>query len=110
MLEAVLFDLDGTLADTAPDMARTVNAMRVKRGLEPVPVASVRPFVSQGARGMLISAFGINTSHPDFAAMREEFLDIYAGNLCVDTTLFPGRCRRGPRSARPGWASRSAPR
>ena len=76
MLEAVLFDLDGTLVDTAPDMARTVNAMRVKRGLEPVPVASVRPFVSQCARGMLIYPFGITTSHPDFAAIRYEFLDL----------------------------------
>jgi phosphoglycolate phosphatase len=90
VLEAVLFDLDGTLADTAPDMARTVNAMRGKRGLAPVSVERLRPHVSQGARGMLIAAFQIGTDHPEFAAMREEFLDIYAGNLCVDTRLFPG--------------------
>ena len=90
MIDAVLFDLDGTLADTAPDMARTVNLMRERRGLAPVPMAQVRPFVSRGARGMIISAFGINTDHPDFGAMREEFLDIYAGNLCVETCLFPG--------------------
>ena len=90
MLEAVLFDLDGTLADTAPDMARTVNAMRTKRGLPTVTTEHVRPFVSQGARGMLVSAFQIATDHPEFPAMREEFLEIYARNLCVDTTLFPG--------------------
>jgi len=90
VLEAVLFDLDGTLADTAPDMARTVNAMREKRGLAPVSVERLRPHVSQGARGMLIAAFQIGTDHPEFAAMRAEFLDIYAGNLCVDTRLFPG--------------------
>src|SRR5437868_7023730 len=90
MLDAVLFDLDGTLADTAPDMARTVNAMLARRGKSAVPVEQVRPHVSQGARGMLIAAFGIGTDHPDFAPMREEFLDIYAGNLCVDTALFPG--------------------
>lgn len=90
MIDAVLFDLDGTLADTAPDMARTVNAMRTRRGLAPVPVALVRPFVSRGARGMIMAAFEMGTDHPDFPAMREEFLDLYADNLCVDSRLFPG--------------------
>ncbi|HEX4780188.1 MAG TPA: phosphoglycolate phosphatase [Usitatibacter sp.] len=90
MLDAVLFDLDGTLADTAPDMALTVNAMLTRRGKPRVPVEKVRPLVSQGARGMILGAFGIGTDHPDYAAMREEFLDIYAGNLCIDTALFPG--------------------
>ncbi len=90
MIDAVLFDLDGTLADTAPDMARTVNTMLSKRGKKIVSVEKVRPHVSQGARGMLIAAFGIGTDHPDFASMREEFLEVYSGNLCIDTTLFPG--------------------
>ena len=90
MIEAVLFDLDGTLADTAPDMARTVNAMRVKRGLPAVPASLVRPHVSKGARGMICSAFDITTDHPDFLPMREEFLDLYGRELCVDTVLFPG--------------------
>lgn len=90
MLEAVLFDLDGTLADTAPDMALTVNAMLARRGKKAVAIEKVRPHVSQGARGMIVAAFGIGTDHPDFAAMREEFLGIYAGNLCIDTALFPG--------------------
>ena len=90
MRKAVLFDLDGTLADTAPDMARTVNEMRTRRGLAPVQPEVVRPHVSKGARGMIMAAFGIGTDHPDFPAMREEFLDIYAGCLCVDTALFPG--------------------
>ncbi len=90
MVEAVLFDLDGTLADTAPDMARTVNEMRTRRGLSPVAPHVVRPHVSRGARGMLVAAFDMATDHPDFPAMREEFLAIYADNLCVDTTLFPG--------------------
>ena len=76
MIDAVLFDLDGTLADTAPDMARTVNLMRTNRGLQAVPPAVVRPHVSQGARGMIMSAFGIGTDHPDFVAMRTEFLDL----------------------------------
>lgn len=90
MIRAVLFDLDGTLADTAPDMARTVNLLRTRRGLAPVALEQVRPHVSKGARGMICSAFEITAEHPDFQAMREEFLDVYEDNLCVDTRLFPG--------------------
>jgi phosphoglycolate phosphatase len=90
VVEAVLFDLDGTLADTAPDMARTVNEMRQRRGLAPVAHERVRPHVSKGARGMLLAAFDMTTDHPQFAAMREEFLAIYEKNLFVDTALFPG--------------------
>jgi phosphoglycolate phosphatase len=90
VIEAVLFDLDGTLADTAPDMARTVNMMRTRRGLAHVPLELVRPHVSKGARGMICSAFEMTSDHPDFQAMREEFLEIYGENLCVDTRLFPG--------------------
>jgi phosphoglycolate phosphatase len=90
MIAAVLFDLDGTLADTAPDMARTVNEMRVSRGLEAVTEDKVRPFVSRGARGMILAAFGIGSEHPEYAAMRDEFLRIYADNLCIDSRLFPG--------------------
>ena len=89
-IRAILFDLDGTLADTAPDMVRTVNAMRVSRSLDPVALEIVRPHVSKGARGMIGAAFGITPEHAQFAAMREEFLAIYAENLCVDTRLFPG--------------------
>jgi phosphoglycolate phosphatase len=90
VFEAVLFDLDGTLADTAPDMALTVNRMLVSRGQAKVGVEKVRPYVSSGARGMIKAAFGIGTDHPDFPAMRQEFLDLYAENLCVDSVLFPG--------------------
>src|SRR5258705_3553365 len=71
-------------------MARTVNLMRTNRGLAPVAAEIVRPHVSQGARGMILSAFGVGSDHPDYAAMRTEFLDLYAGNLCIDTQLFPG--------------------
>jgi 2-phosphoglycolate phosphatase len=90
VLEAVLFDLDGTLIDTAPDLAGTLNEMRRRRGLDAVPLAQVRPFVSHGARGMLTSGFGIKTDDPQFQAMREEFLAIYAANICVDSQLFDG--------------------
>jgi phosphoglycolate phosphatase len=90
VVEAVLFDLDGTLADTAPDMARTVNEMRRRRGLAPVPLSVVRPHVSKGARGMILSAFEMTVEHRDFPAMREEFLELYADHLYVDSVLFPG--------------------
>lgn len=90
MFEAVLFDLDGTLADTAPDMARTVNLMLERRGMASVPVAHVRPHVGKGARGMIGAAFGIGTDDPAFKDMRQEFLDLYADNLCIDSRLFPG--------------------
>jgi 2-phosphoglycolate phosphatase len=88
-IRAVLFDLDGTLADTAPDMARTVNAMREARRLAPLALEVVRPHVSRGARGMIGAAFGVGPEDAGFAAMREEFLALYAGNLCIDTRLFP---------------------
>jgi phosphoglycolate phosphatase len=90
VFDAVLFDLDGTLADTAPDMARTINVMLESRGRPAVAVELVRPQVSNGARGMIAAAFGFGTDHPEFSAMRQEFLDIYAENLCVDSRLFPG--------------------
>lgn len=90
MMKAVLFDLDGTFADTAPDLARAVNAMRAERGLPPVAAEATRPVTSRGARGLLGVGFGITPEHPDYASMREEFLMFYAGGLCVETRLFPG--------------------
>ena len=90
VIEAVLFDLDGTLADTAPDMALTVNRMRARRGLAPVAIELVRPHVSKGARGMIVAAFGVAPDDPQFRALRDEFLELYAENLCDGTQLFPG--------------------
>ena len=90
MIEAVLFDLDGTLADTAPDMALTVNRMLERRGLERVAAEDVRPYVSRGARGMIAAAFRLQPDDEGFQALREEFLALYADNLCVGTRLFPG--------------------
>lgn len=86
----VLFDLDGTLADTAPDLAAAANGMRLRRGLAPLPLAELRPMVSQGARGLLECAFGITPQTPDYVAWRDEFLGDYESRLCVDTALFSG--------------------
>ncbi|HEX7682050.1 MAG TPA: HAD-IA family hydrolase [Trinickia sp.] len=87
---AALFDLDGTLADTAPDLVAAVNKMRRDRGLALVPVDELRHLASAGARGLLGGAFGIGPEHRDFAPMREEFLANYEADLCIETTLFPG--------------------
>jgi len=86
----VLFDFDGTFADTAPDLAAAVNAMRGARGLAPLAASRVRPFASMGARGLLRIAFDMTPEHPQYLAMRDEFLDLYAQALCVHTRLFPG--------------------
>lgn len=90
MIRAVLFDLDGTFADTAPDLGYTLNRMRGARGLPPVPLAQTRPVTSMGARGLLNVGFGIGPGHADYAVMREEFLAIYEENICRESRLFPG--------------------
>ena len=88
--KAVLFDFDGTLADTAPDLAGAVNWMREKRGLAPLDAATVRPYASMGARGLLRIGFGMGPAHPDYEAMKAEFLARYAEAICRETRLFPG--------------------
>ena len=90
MIKAVLFDLDGTLVDTAPDLGHALNRMRDARGLPPLPLAATRPVTSLGARGMLNAGFGIGPGHPDYGAMREEFLRLYEADICRDTRLFSG--------------------
>ena len=88
--KAALFDFDGTFADTAPDLAAAVNTMRTRRGLEPLPPDTVRPYASMGARGLLRIGFGMTPEHADYAAMKDEFLDNYAAAICVHTRLFDG--------------------
>jgi phosphoglycolate phosphatase len=88
--QAVLFDLDGTLADTAPDLAYALNCMRVSRQLPLLPVATTRAYTSMGARGLLGVGLDVTPEHPDYAAMRDEFLAHYEANLCRETQLFPG--------------------
>ncbi|HEX9674001.1 MAG TPA: HAD-IA family hydrolase [Burkholderiales bacterium] len=90
MIKAVLFDLDGTLADTAPDLTYALNRVRGLRGLPPLPLAATRPVASQGARGLIGAGFSIHPGDPGYDALRDEFLAVYAENLCRETRLFTG--------------------
>jgi N-acetyl-D-muramate 6-phosphate phosphatase len=87
---AVLFDLDGTLIDSAPDLAAAVDTMRTDRGMPSLELAHYRPMAGAGARGMLQVAFGIAPDHPDFAHLREEFFSNYERRLTERTTVFEG--------------------
>jgi phosphoglycolate phosphatase len=87
---AVLFDLDGTLADTAPDLTAALNRLLAEQGRSAVPLSQTRRHTSSGARGMLGAGFGIGTDHPQYARLRDRFLALYEQALCVETTLFPG--------------------
>ena len=90
MIRAVLFDLDGTFADTAPDLAGAINVMRRERRMPDLPSSATRPVASLGARGLLNAGFGIGPEHADYRAMREEFLVLYERDICRRTRLFPG--------------------
>ena len=87
---AVLFDLDGTLADTAPDLARALNRVRAAHHLAPVPVEITRPYASSGARGLLKIGFGLDPGDERYETLRLQFLEFYAAEICVDTRLFDG--------------------
>ncbi len=87
---AVLFDLDGTLADTAPDLGGALNRLRCESGLPALPDAVLRPHTSAGARGLIGAGFGIAPDDDRYPALVERFLAIYESALCVDTRLFDG--------------------
>ena len=87
---AVLFDLDGTFADTAQDLGAALNRLRMEQGLEPMPIDRLRPFASAGARGLVHAGFGVKSGDAEYAALREAFLEFYAECTCVKTRLFPG--------------------
>ncbi|MDP1742086.1 HAD-IA family hydrolase [Polaromonas sp.] len=89
-IEAVLFDLDGTLIDSAPDLGAAADKMRTDRGLAPLPLADYRPMAGAGARGMLGVAFGLTPEHADFGALKEEFFANYEACLTERTNAFEG--------------------
>ncbi|WP_114637519.1 HAD family hydrolase [Polynucleobacter necessarius] len=84
----IFFDLDGTLADTAPDLVAATNQLLVARNLVPKPYEFLRPYASAGARGLLEGAFGINPEHADFIPLRDEFFSNYEKALLVESKLF----------------------
>lgn len=90
MISAVLFDLDGTLVDTAPDLGFALNLMRQRRGLPPLPDAAIRGQASHGSQGLIRLGFGVAQTEPAFPELRREFLDIYEAHLTDRSTLFPG--------------------
>lgn len=87
---AILFDLDGTLIDSAPDLGAAADQMRVKRGMTSLSQESYRPHAGAGARGMLGVAFGITPDHADFPDMREEFFRNYEQRMTHNTREFDG--------------------
>jgi len=87
---AVLFDLDGTLADTAPDLTRALNQVRSGLGLAPMSMEMTRSYTSSGARGLLKVGFGLNPGDEAYEELKLQFLDFYAAEICVDTRLFEG--------------------
>jgi 2-phosphoglycolate phosphatase len=87
---ALLFDLDGTLADTAPDLAAAVNLLRTQSGLEPTAYELLRPVASAGARGLIGVAFNKTPQDEGYDALRIAFLENYAAQIADNTTLFEG--------------------
>lgn len=89
-VQAVLFDLDGTLIDSAPDLGAAADKMRVDRGLSSLPLAQYRPMAGAGARGMIGVALGLTPDHAEFAALREEFFINYEQCMTQSTYAFEG--------------------
>jgi phosphoglycolate phosphatase len=111
---AVLFDLDGTYADTAADMGAALNALLHRHGRPRLPAEQIRPHVSSGARGLLRAGFGMTPDTPGYAELRAEYLAIYAADICCHTRPFDGMddllaelAARGLRwgivTNKPGW-------
>ena len=113
-LTCVLFDLDGTLLDTAPDLAGALNRLRRAHGESELSLDAVRPTISQGSPGMLRLGFGLAPDDPLYPELNRRFLDIYREFIAVETVLFPGmdvvltyleanRIRWGVVTNKPGW-------
>jgi phosphoglycolate phosphatase len=90
VVDAVLFDLDGTFADTAPDLGEALNHVLSLRGIPALPLATIRPHASHGSRGLLKLGLGVEPEAPEYDELREAFLQHYENHLCDRTRLFPG--------------------
>lgn len=113
-INTVLFDLDGTLADTAPDLAFALNRLLDEEGRAPLPFERIRPHVSHGGTALIRLGFAVGPEHADFPRLRLRFLDIYRDNIVYQTRLFPGVAellekiedrglRWGVVTNKPGW-------
>jgi len=89
-IQAVFFDLDGTLADTAPDLGGALNELLAELGRSPLPPDIFRPHVSAGTRGMLGVGFGLKPDHAEYPELARRFLELYSARICVGTYLFDG--------------------
>ena len=89
-IEAVLFDLDGTLIDSAPDLGAAADKMRTDRGLATLPLVDYRPMAGAGARGMIAVAFGLSPEDADYGALKEEFFSNYEACMTQRTSAFDG--------------------
>ena len=90
MIKAVLFDLDGTFADTAPDLAEALNKVRLENGLPALPLASVRLETSNGAHALIRLGFELDDSDPEFSLLKDKLLENYRKNIAQYTRLFDG--------------------
>lgn len=90
MRKLVLFDFDGTLADTAPDLAAAANKSRARKGLAPLPYETLRPMASQGARGLLKAGLDIDPDHVEYETLKRQFLEDYEQDMTSLTVLFHG--------------------
>ena len=88
--QAILFDLDGTLADTAPDLVAAIHTLQQSRGTTLTPYTVLRPFASAGARGLVGAAFDVRPDDEMFEPLKVEFLTNYAAAIAVKSTLFAG--------------------
>jgi len=89
-VRSILFDLDGTLADTAPDLAQALNAVLEQHGCAALPYDVIRPVASHGGIALIELGFQITSDAPEFEQLRQEFLDYYSNNICWQTSLFEG--------------------
>jgi 2-phosphoglycolate phosphatase len=117
MTRHILFDLDGTVADTAPDLALALNLLREESGQLPLDFDRIRPVVSLGATAMLKLAFTVEEQNPEFARLRNRFLELYSQNILCKSRLFPGisvvldyldenKMPWGIVTNKPGWLTR----